>query len=229
MSTSDADALLMEALAKAEKGLEPSPYGELLVKFPISPVSIQSATARKDAQRALIVAELARFKFLLIGDVQMEVTWLCSAKARYESDSSPDVDNILKPLLDALCGPSGVLVDDCQVNAIGASCCSMRGPELVEVQIKHSPDDFISKEGLLFLDLGRALCVPITESLPGEALRLFVGAIENMMGLRGKLDALGADIDPRMTMIGPRIFHKSRVKHFACEAIAAFKSRKGLS
>ena len=186
--TPDDDKPLMDALAKAEQGLEPSPFGELVVKFPISPVSLQSPAARKEAQRKLITSALSRFKFMLCGDVQVEVTWRCRAKARYESDASPDVDNILKPLLDALCGPDGVLVDDCQVTSIGASCFTTMGPEEVEVQIKHGPHDFIAKEGLLFLDAGRALCVPITETLPTEGLRTFVEAVENMLNLRAKLE-----------------------------------------
>jgi Holliday junction resolvase RusA-like endonuclease len=216
--------------ARATDGIEPSPFGELQLSFPISPASIQSSAARKEAQQQLIKAELARFRFLLTGDVQVEVTWVYNAKARYESDTSPDVDNILKPLLDALTGLDGILVDDCQVNAIGASCISGAGPERVEVTVKHGPDDFIAKVGLVFIDVGRALCVPVTERLPLEVLQVVVGAIENMLELRTKMDGFGVDLDPRMTMIGPRVFHKSRVTlGFKRESLATFKKRNGLT
>ena len=46
------------------------------------------------------------------------IEWTVHEQDRYESDAAPDVDNILKPLLDGLCGPEGVLIDDCQVQAV---------------------------------------------------------------------------------------------------------------
>jgi hypothetical protein len=38
---------------------------------------------------------------LLSGDVQVGIEWTLHEEARYEQDAAPDVDNILKPLLDA--------------------------------------------------------------------------------------------------------------------------------
>ena len=108
-------------MAKRKEALERPSSGELYLSFSIAPVSVQSKAARRAAQRRFIAEALSLYRFVLTGEVQVTVTWHSSEWSRYESCTTPDVDNIVKPLLDALVGPDGVLVDDCQMSSVVAS------------------------------------------------------------------------------------------------------------
>jgi Holliday junction resolvase RusA-like endonuclease len=92
--------------------------GELVLQLPIEPVSLQASRKKKELITSEIRSVTSEFSFILVEDVQIDILWQIREQDRYESNSSPDVDNILKPILDALCGLSGVLIDDCQVQAI---------------------------------------------------------------------------------------------------------------
>ncbi|MCI5130534.1 MAG: RusA family crossover junction endodeoxyribonuclease [Candidatus Electrothrix sp. EH2] len=78
----------------------------------------------------------------------------CSRKKRYETDTSADIDNIIKPLLDSLCGPSGILIDDNQVQCV--TCywldTSDYESEKINISIDYIDDEYISKEGLIFIN-----------------------------------------------------------------------------
>src|SRR5207244_5710585 len=57
--------------------------------------------------------EAHKFGRLLTGEVAVEVEWVLHERYRWESGlmlTTPDVDNIVKPLLDALCGPDALLI-----------------------------------------------------------------------------------------------------------------------
>jgi len=223
------DPLLLEELEDANKGIKPSPFGEFRFVVPVAPVSVQSTRARKDAQEKLIRAELSHYTFLLVGDVSIEVTWLLDFVTRYESDSAPDVDNILKPLLDSVVGPTGILVDDCQVNSIIASAQSWMDREEVQIHIRFIPDEFVQKDGLIFVELDRNLCFPLNERKPDDVMRICIEMLERSMAARDELEALGASREEaRYLMPARRLFHKSRVvRHFPCESLASFKARRG--
>jgi Holliday junction resolvase RusA-like endonuclease len=97
---------------------EPRASGELEFTISGPPVSQQSTRSEKDKFAELMRKQIGNSPYLLSGDVRVEIEWSLHEQYRYESDAAPDVDNILKPLLDALCGPQGVLIDDCQVQAV---------------------------------------------------------------------------------------------------------------
>lgn len=206
-------------VAKLKKGsTEPPESGELHVSFSISPVSVQSKAARRAAQRRFIAAALSRYRFVIIGDVQVSVTWHSSEWSRYESCTTPDAENIVKPLLDALVGPEGVVVDDCQMSHVVTSYAATTGPESVAVRLTFDPEACLPKEGLTFIELGGSLCAPVSTKLPGAKLRPLLAAIEAMVqtGVRPEAG------------VGLRVFHKHRVAgRFAVEAWAAFEARRG--
>lgn len=79
-------------------------------------ISIQS---KKEARKELyspIQGELAKFKWICVGPVNVEFNWHLHGTQRQETDKVGDFDNITKPILDALTGASGLLVDDSQIS-----------------------------------------------------------------------------------------------------------------
>jgi Holliday junction resolvase RusA-like endonuclease len=89
-------------------------------------VSFQAPAAKKAGIVAAIRAAIAHCDYLLGGDVKLEVRWAISVRDRYERDSSADVDNIVKPMLDALSGPDGLLIDDRRLPGPGADLLLVR-------------------------------------------------------------------------------------------------------
>ncbi|MUG92752.1 RusA family crossover junction endodeoxyribonuclease [Scytonema sp. UIC 10036] len=81
-------------------------------------VSVQSKKAYKEQICNLIQKELSKFKWIISGSVNIDFTWYLHAVERQETDKVGDIDNITKPILDSLIGPSGVIIDDAQIKAL---------------------------------------------------------------------------------------------------------------
>jgi Holliday junction resolvase RusA-like endonuclease len=92
--------------------------GCLGFEIPLKPRSFQTNRLAKRALIKSIQDILAPLPYLFSGDVKITIAWSVDEQARYEGISSPDVDNIIKPMLDAFSGPRGLMIDDCQVQSI---------------------------------------------------------------------------------------------------------------
>lgn len=226
------DELLIQELKAFERGERPSPFGELVFTVELPAVSLQASAAKKAVLTAVVRAALAKYQFMLTGDVWFDVQWLVHEQSRYESDASPDIDNILKPLIDAVCGPDGILIDDCQVQAVGAHWIDwMRFDEQITVKIKqHHQDDWLPKSGLSFIRMEGALCLPLPGGLTLKQTEILLKAFENQFKTRRDLVDLGAEYyTARMPLSVQRVYHRSRIKGFPVEELAAVRARLGLS
>src|SRR5690606_31756888 len=151
-------------------GIEPPQSDVINIRIELPPVSLQSSASAKNNFIKAVRAECAKFSFHLSGDVQVEVTWYIHEQQRYETDRAPDVDNIIKPLLDGLSGPEGILIDDNQVQSI---CCSWmdwnRRDEAVEITINffHN-EEWVPKGHFQFIQFDKGLCYPIATYFPRE-------------------------------------------------------------
>ena len=107
----------VESLSKSESvGLE----REIILRME-SPVSCQITRKRIDALRGRVRAEIAQEQCaFFVGDAEVCIEWEIQQGNRYLTNQAADVDNIIKPVLDALSGPDGVLVDDCQVRYVSS-------------------------------------------------------------------------------------------------------------
>jgi Holliday junction resolvase RusA-like endonuclease len=195
---------------------EPPIGGELLFIIPEKPVSQQSSRAEKDKFSQLISQQLANRDYLLSGDVKVCIEWHVHEQDRYESDAAPDVDNILKPLLDALCGPQGILIDDCQVQEVGCNWVdSYDRSQRVEIRLRFFDDEFIEKDGLCFVHLGKGRCFPINLTIPPEASLLLLEHLCDRLEKREKILEFGDEYYRTKYMMPiQRFFHRSRVRRF---------------
>lgn len=85
------------------------------------PASLQAKRWKKRRLTEAVKAALQQPKYLLTGEVSVRIEWLVHERLRYETLVAPDVDNIIKAVLDAVCGPEGVLVNDCKVQNVASS------------------------------------------------------------------------------------------------------------
>lgn len=147
----------------------PPDDGRIQLHIPVAPVSFQATASRKAALVSTVRSLVSPCRYLLTDDVTVQIRLHISARARYESNGSSDVDNIVKPILDALCGPDGILVDDCQVQAL--TCYWTGGlldpkDESVDVDLTFDPDAYLPKSVLQFLHIENALYFPIPAGDP---------------------------------------------------------------
>jgi Holliday junction resolvase RusA-like endonuclease len=195
---------------------EPPSHGRLTFQVEGPPVSQQSRRTEKDAFAATIRAQVGDCGFLLSGDVKVGIEWTLHEQDRYESDAAPDVDNILKPLLDALRGPQGVLIDDCQMQAVDCRWIDWTLREQrVEITVDFEPDEWIPKNDLYFVHLGSSIYFPINMIGPAAANRILIDGVCRMWSAKEELLKLGADYyAAKRVMSVQRVFHRSRVTRF---------------
>jgi len=195
---------------------EPPPYGELSFTVNMSPVSLQSKKVNRDKLRDAIWEITKPLEYIFIGDIQLEIEWHALPKERFESDKSPDVDNIIKPIIDALCGVNGLMIDDCQLQSL----CSYwmynyTGEEKIIFTIKYIDDQWTTKNQLIFIQFDEALCLPLEGYLPKSAITLMISLCKQGFAARQKLAKLGVhDSYTRAILPAYRVFHRTRIKDF---------------
>jgi Holliday junction resolvase RusA-like endonuclease len=197
--------------------LFPSPDGVTRLNVNVSPASSQSNSTRKNAVISMIRAITSQIGVILTGDVKIEIAWYINEDERYETDRSADTDNIIKPIVDALTGPSGIVVNDCQIQSVLCYWLDrFKIPEHIEIEMRYEPDVlFFKKDSLSFINIKKGLCLPIDTSLKPDGLRLFLDISE--IQLHGKDELLSKGCNPstaRGVLPIQRIFHISRCHGF---------------
>lgn len=115
----------------------PSDSGLFTIRIPIKPVSLQASRRKKDVVTGAIRSITRTLDYLLAGDIAVMITWFINPEERYESGDPADVDNIVKPIMDALSGPEGIMVDDCQVQHLTCFWVDRDNtPERIQIDIE---------------------------------------------------------------------------------------------
>jgi Holliday junction resolvase RusA-like endonuclease len=162
--------------------------GELTISLPLPPISQQARAESKMLFQAEVRKVTSILGFMLSGDISVMVEWSVSQQTRYETDRSPDVDNILKPLIDALVGPSGVMIDDNQVQHVSCHWIDAHsGDESLSIFLRYSPDEWLRKTGLFFVQLTNGLCLPLSRETPAEFQSGVVEVYLSALRLRDKM------------------------------------------
>lgn len=142
--------------------------GRVSIRTSVSPISLQARAARrKELKTVLGQVVAAHTDFLLVHDVGMTLTWWVGEHDRYRTHLASDLDNVLKPLLDAVTGPNGILIDDNQIQSIHANW-ETPGRWGEGFQLDFSPlmqGDVVGRDGTAFVMFHTDLCY----ILPGEA------------------------------------------------------------
>ncbi len=209
--------------SESDKNRELLRSGEIVLQLPVEPVSLQASRKKKEVITSEIRQITSDFSFILVEDVQIDILWQIREQNRYESNSSPDVDNILKPILDALCGPSGILIDDCQVQAVSCHWIDWsRSEQQITIRIKMIDDSgWTLKKGLVFVHMGKGLCYPI--HLDKYALNMLESFERQMVMSEKRLaDGFGYYNARRMRSV-QRVFHISKLQGFEIFKIADLK------
>lgn len=191
--------------------------GCVLIELHMSPVRTKASRKRKDIITRAMRRVTSRYRYILTGEVAVDVEWMIHERERYESHRSPDLDNILKTILDGLQGPEGIIVDDAQVQSISCRWVDWRrGDQRLSIRISHIPDEYCDKRDLIFVRMANSLCMPLNMDLPAEGLLLVLEEWEAMFH-RNKVLRRRKKVDYYTALrVLPvqRAFHSSRVRRF---------------
>jgi len=188
-------------------------------------VSAQSRLERKQELTQIIQRELSRFKWLISGRVQIELAWFLHSIQRQETDKVGDIDNITKPILDALTGPDGILIDDSQIGSVHTYWMS-RNEQLsynvLRLSIQFSNDDCLDKHNLVFIQYWNAMCVVLNVDFADHKSifgALFVVRARKLYrGMARLFRETGADADKYLIQ-STWEFHRTRVGGFPRECV----------
>lgn len=197
-------------------------------------VSTQSRSERKQELTQAIQRELSQFKWLISGSVQIEFAWYLHSIQRQETDKVGDIDNITKPILDALTGPDGILIDDSQIGSVHTFWMSRNvqlSDNVLRLSIQFSNDDCLDKHNLVFIQYWNAMCVALNVDFSDQKSifgALFVVRVRKIYrSMANWFRETGPDVD-RFLIQSTWEFHRTRVGGFPRECVlslAQFKQR----
>ena len=222
------DAVAIDDLAR---WYDEPPSGHLTFSVMAEPVSLQASAALRKLVRDALAAKVAPVKYLYTEDLQIDIEWLVREELRYETDASPDLDNVLKPMLDGLTGPAGLFIDDSQVQSISCTWIDWTHPKSrLQFTIRCPMGGFIPKSEIVFLHFARALCLPV----PKVFLQLpdVLDHMAQRFDLAEQARAKGGYLAAQSMLFAQRMLHRTRLRGFtvlelADARIAAKKNASG--
>ena len=182
------------------------------------PLSLQASAARKASLKADVATVVAAGTTgVFTGDVEVTIEWFVSQQVRYGTHVVADLDNIVKPLLDAVTGPDGVMIDDNQAQSLRVSWLDPYDPR-VRFRLTFealSSDEYLTRKGLFFVKFSPERCFPVLMGKSPEAVRLFMRAVDEALKGRQKLVASGMpERDADSLLPVQRSFPRSRLGRF---------------
>lgn len=215
---------LLKELDRANRGEAPSPFGRATFVVQGPPASVQSKKAVRDAYISSIKKQFSNLQYLLTGEIILNITWLLPAKQRFETDAKSDIDNCVKPIIDAFTGPDGLFVDDCQLR--GLYICWRHidsGNERLVFEFEFQDDQYSLKEELAFVQLDGALCTPVNLNWPSAAKIMWATMLAANQKTKDILEGLGISYPAVAGFLGGnQPFHRTRVNGFPVLSLCEF-------
>ena len=190
---------------------------QMRVSTQVDPPSLQASGTVKNLYRAALSAAVsANTTRFFDHDVSVTLTWFVSERRRYRTSSIADLDNVLKPTIDALVGPQGVLFDDNQVQSIQASWrVGMRqGEKGFDLKVEALRLDEAVPRGGRFVEIKHDLCYYVP-AMPAEHERIFIDRLVTMAYERERFVAKGF-LEDALWELTPlaRPFPRARLSRF---------------
>lgn len=137
--------------------------GEWKKKFNFPPVSYANKSEIKQEFKRRVRNELGN-KFVYFHQVTLIVTLYLNHEKILETPEYGDLDNYAKSICDAIKGNGGIMIDDCQIHRIDISWIDVPKESFFEIEIRSSPDDFMSADLKLY-QMPDGLYYPVSNSV----------------------------------------------------------------
>jgi hypothetical protein len=157
---------------------------------------------------------LRQYDYILTGDVALSIEWLGDEKERFDSGRAKDVDNVIKPLIDSLCGPDRLLVDDHQVHSVSVSWIDHPSDQ-IHIELRFPGDElWIRKGHIAFIHLYDRLYIPLDFGWPKEAEKAVLSVLNKGRKLYQQAVEIHGYEGARYVRPIQRLFHRGHITDF---------------
>ncbi|MFC8956181.1 RusA family crossover junction endodeoxyribonuclease [Streptomyces sp. NPDC057101] len=191
-------------------------HGRVDILSAVDPVSLQAGPVRKAGFKdALASAVRTATTGVFTHDVEVSLVWYIEESRRYQTHLVADIDNVLKPILDAVTGLDGIMIDDNQVQSIRASWMTPGPRAGFELQFTAlRADDYLSREGLSFVEFGADRCYLLPRAERSVQAVIVRAYREALAGHRHMLDTGISEDVARSVLPSVRPFPRARLGQF---------------
>jgi Holliday junction resolvase RusA-like endonuclease len=139
--------------------------GEIRFIAPVKPVSSQNNGEQKRTFREEIQKITSKSQYIVTGTCWVAIDYYCQHIKRQKNPGVYDMDNIVKPILDALGGLKGLIVDDVLVDRVTVNWIDTPHDDHIEIEIQYPDLLFVKKSELLFVKSDSGWCFPVPHDL----------------------------------------------------------------
>lgn len=139
--------------------------GEIKFIAPVKPVSSQNNGEQKRTFRDEIQKITSKSQYIVTGTCWVAIDYYCQHIKRQKNPGVYDMDNIVKPILDALGGLKGLIVDDVLVDRVTVNWIDTPHDDHIEIEIQYPDLLFVKKSELLFVKSDSGWCFPAPHDL----------------------------------------------------------------
>jgi hypothetical protein len=185
--------------------------GTLEFLVDLEPVSLQARASARQAFDDALGRTLGEFDFVIDSQVVLTVHWYGVPHVRWETDRYPDLDNWLKPLIDAFVGADRLLVDDSLIRSIEVTW--HEAPvEQSRVAVRVDFDRLTGSKGRLrYAQFDGALCFPVPGDLAPPALATWIRAAKSTVETLRSLESLEVHSISTWPLLSNGWIHRSRL------------------
>jgi Holliday junction resolvase RusA-like endonuclease len=201
---------------------------EAQIVLETGPVSLQGGAAAKELVREAVRRQAELFPRIFVREVAVDVEWLLHESRKWGTPgvlSTPDMDNILKPLLDGLCGPRGILIDDCQIQTISCGWIDWghRDRQQVTLRVRSlMADEWIPRGPIVGVEAPDGACWPMRDDGPAKELMILVrGLVANRAAYSSLLAHGVPEEDARYALAQASVFHRAHFERHGFVVVRA--------
>ena len=198
------------------------------IHLPQSPVSAQAKSKPKKALKKALTQLTETAEWVFTGDVSVTIEWTVDRVWRHENHKVPDLDNIVKPVLDGLVGPSGIILDDTQVSHLEVYWISWTRTDRQHLKITIDaldPSDRIDRP-FSVVEVRPALCQILPADLDASARAVLCDAISAAWDANDRLESLGVvRSTARHVVPMGRVIHRNKLSEFPVLALEDYRSQ----
>ena len=196
-------------------------FGSLTWEFSFDPLHYGVGGDRRREFVTMVQNDLKSFGFVLNNEVRVQWELYVDEQERLETPAGADVDNFAKLMNDAIKGPSGLLIDDSQIQRLEVAWISLPGVSGFKLVIECHQDNVTSKplrlyempDGMWYpmTNLGDALDAPQVAMCSALAQRVLTyRRVRHHLRSRGATKAMAYEYSAPIKAIAMG-FHKTRV------------------
>lgn len=138
---------------------------EVILKLKESPVSFQSSSQKAKIFKRKIIEEANKYNFVYTDELSIEITWYTLEHLKLFGPNISDIDNIVKPTLDAIVSSGKLIVDDSQISYVSCSFIDSF-EEYIEIRIIPRVYDVeFDVNNLEFIEFTNGFVYPINSAL----------------------------------------------------------------